>query len=231
MWLGPRNDGMVSAMTGRTRRKLRAVADHEMPDDLLDHAVIRSVRVLVVSEVGGVQAAAFAERHARNAAERAIWAALHKLELQTRDAVYEQLGDAAARFTTAERVANTGGRANGAAVTVLSHQLQMRSLVVATKPFIPHFRKLDQHFADGPVPRSSTMSSRSSSRSPSWADECSDTTKIRWHRSRHCSAMFRSNGFSKQCRTAPARKRPLGLNTTGAWRCTVMAHTITRYQP
>jgi hypothetical protein len=26
----------------------------------------------------------------------------------------------------------------------------MRSLVVATKPFIPHFRKLDQHFADGP---------------------------------------------------------------------------------
>jgi hypothetical protein len=37
-----------------------------------------------------------------------------------------------------------------AAVTVLPHQLQMRSLVVATKPFIPHFRKLDQHFADGP---------------------------------------------------------------------------------
>jgi hypothetical protein len=35
-------------------------------------------------------------------------------------------------------------------VTVLPHQLQMRSLVVATKPFIPHFRRLDQHFADGP---------------------------------------------------------------------------------
>jgi hypothetical protein len=31
---------------------------------------------------------------------------LHELELQTRDAVYEQLGDAAARFTTAERIAN-----------------------------------------------------------------------------------------------------------------------------
>jgi hypothetical protein len=131
-------------------RKLRAVAVHDTPDDLLDPAVIRSVRVLVVSEVGGVQAAAFAERHARNAAERAIWAALRELELQTRDAVYEQLGDAAARFTTAERIASTGGTANGAAVTVLSHQLQMRSLVVATKPFIPHFRKLDQHFADGP---------------------------------------------------------------------------------
>lgn len=148
--VGPRDDGIVSAMAGRTRSKLRAVADHDTPDDLLDRAVIRSVRVLVVSEVGGVQAAAFAERHARNAAERAIWAALHELELQTRDAVYEQLGDAAARFTTAEWVANTGGTANGAAVAVLPHQLQMRSLVVATKPFIPHFRKLDQHFADGP---------------------------------------------------------------------------------
>jgi hypothetical protein len=141
---------MVSAMADRTRRKLRAVADHDVPDDLLDRAVIRSVRVLVGSEVGGVAAAAFAERHARNAAERAIWGALHELELQTRDGIYEQLGDAAVRFTTAERVANTVGTANGAAVTVLPHRWQMRSLVVATKPFIPHFRKLDQHFADGP---------------------------------------------------------------------------------
>jgi hypothetical protein len=126
------------------------MADQDTPDDLLDHAVIRSVRVLVASEVGGVAAAAFAERHAPNAAQRAMWAALHQLELQTRDAIYEQLGHAAARFTTARRLANTIGTANGAAVTVLPHQLQMRSLVVATKPFIPHFRKLDQHFADGP---------------------------------------------------------------------------------
>ncbi len=126
------------------------MADHDMPDDLLDRAVIRSVRVLVGSEVGGVQAAAFAERHARNAGQRAIWAALHQLELQTRDAVYEQLGGAAARFTMTERVANAGGTANGAAVTILPHQLQMRALVTATKPFIPHFRKLDRHFTDGP---------------------------------------------------------------------------------
>jgi hypothetical protein len=121
-----------------------------MPDDLLAPAVIRSVRVLVRSEVGGVQAAAFAKRHARNAAERVIWAALHELELQTRDVVFEKLGDAAVRFTASERVAKTVGAANGAAVTVLPHQLQMRSLVVATKPFIPHLQKLDQYFADGP---------------------------------------------------------------------------------
>jgi hypothetical protein len=131
------------------------VTSHEdfgarLPDDLSDRAIIRSVRVLVGSEVGGVTAAAFAERHARNAAERATWAALHALELQTRDAVYEQLGDAATRFSTTERFANTVGTANGAAVTVLPHRLQMRSLVLATKPFIRHFRKLDQHFADGP---------------------------------------------------------------------------------
>ncbi|OBG99617.1 hypothetical protein A5696_18270 [Mycobacterium sp. E2699] len=121
-----------------------------MPDDLLDRKVIRSVRVLVGSEVGGVQAAAFAERHARNAAERDIWAALRELELQTREAVFDQLGGAAARFTATKRMAKTLGGANGAAVTVLPHQMQMRSLVVATKLFIPHFRKLDQHFAGGP---------------------------------------------------------------------------------
>jgi len=70
--------------------------------NLSDRAITRSIHVLVGPEVGGVQAAAFAERHARNAAERTTWAALHALELQTRDAVYRQLGDAAARFAVAE---------------------------------------------------------------------------------------------------------------------------------
>jgi hypothetical protein len=128
----------------------RTLADQDMPGDLLDGKVIRSVRVLVVSELLGVEAAAFAERHARRPAERAIWAALHELELQTRDAVYQQLGDVATKFRMAQRVATSAGTANGAAVTMLPHRLQMRSLVVATKPFIPHFRKLDQHFANGP---------------------------------------------------------------------------------
>jgi hypothetical protein len=133
-----------------TGRKVCAVADHGMQDDLLDPAVLGSIRVLVASEAGGTVAAAFAERHARNASERSVWAALHELELQTRDAVYEQLGEAGARFSTTQRVAHTVGTANGAAVTVLPRQLQMRSLVVATKPFVPHFRKLGRHFADGP---------------------------------------------------------------------------------
>jgi hypothetical protein len=137
----------ISAMAGRTRRKLRAVADHDMPDDLLDRAVIRSVRVLVESEVAGVRAAGFAERHARTARDRTIWAALHELEDQTLAAVYEHLGDDAARFATTEWLANTVGAASGAAVAVLPHQLQMRSLVIVTKLFVPHFRKLDEHFA------------------------------------------------------------------------------------
>jgi hypothetical protein len=124
--------------------------DHIASDSLLAGNIIRSVRILVVSEVFGAEAAAFAERHARNAAQRRIWAVLHELELQTRDATYERLGDTAGRFATAARVANATGTANGAAVTALPHRLQMRSLVVATKPFLPHFRKLDRHFAGGP---------------------------------------------------------------------------------
>ena len=127
------------------------MAEHEMASDsLLAGDIIRSVRVLVVSEVFGVEAAAFAERHASNAAQRQIWALLHELERQTRDAIYDRLGDTAGRFAMAARVANASGTANGAAVTVLPHRVQMRSLVMATKPFLPHFRKLDRHFADTP---------------------------------------------------------------------------------
>jgi hypothetical protein len=48
-------------------------------------------------------------RKLRAVADHDIWAALHDLELQTRDAVYEQLGDAAARFTTAERPRSSPG--------------------------------------------------------------------------------------------------------------------------
>ena len=124
--------------------------DHIASDSLLAGNIMRSVRILVVSEVFGAQAAAFAERHARNATQRQIWAVLHELERQTRDAVYDQLGDSAGRFATAARVANASGTANGAAVTALPHRLQMRSLVMATKLFLPHFRKLDRHFAGSP---------------------------------------------------------------------------------
>jgi hypothetical protein len=119
-----------------------------MSDDLLHPAIKRSIGVLVESEVGGVQAAAFAERHARNAQERNVWAAVRELEDQTRIAVYEHLGDDAARFNISERLGNLVGPASGAAVAMLPHRLQMRSLVLATKPFMHHFRKLDAHFAD-----------------------------------------------------------------------------------
>lgn len=120
-------------------------------ESLLAGDIIRSVRVLVVSEVFGAEAAAFAERHARDAAQRRIWAALHELESQTRDAVYDRLGDTAGRFATAARIANASGTTNGAAVAALPHRLQMRSLVMATKLFLPQFRKLDRYFADSPL--------------------------------------------------------------------------------
>jgi hypothetical protein len=101
------------------------------------------------------KSSALKQRHSPNAMRitrrnAKIWAVLHELERQTRDAIYDRLGDTAARFATAARVANASGTANGAAVAVLPHRLQMRSLVVATKPFLPQFRKLDRHFAGSP---------------------------------------------------------------------------------
>lgn len=118
-----------------------------MNDELLDPAIKRSIGVLVQSEVSGAQAAEFAERHARNPQQGAVWAAVRELEEQTRTAVYEHLGDTAARFSFNERLGNAAGLASGAAVAAMPHRLQMRAMVLATKPFLHHFRKLDAHFA------------------------------------------------------------------------------------
>lgn len=121
-----------------------------VPDDLLDPAIIRSVRVLLQSEVGGARAAEIAERHARNAVERSTWCALRELEIQTRDAVYEQLGDPVVRFGASARSARAVGAINGATGTLLPHRWQLHSMVAATKLFVPHFRRLEQHFTGSP---------------------------------------------------------------------------------
>ena len=118
--------------------------------DLLDPAIAGSVRVLVESEVAGERMFATAERHARVAADRRLWEALHALEVQTRAAVFHQLGDDAARFGVSERIARAAGNAGGSGLALLPRPWQMRSLVIGTKAFVPTFRKLDDHFAAGP---------------------------------------------------------------------------------
>ena len=147
--------------------------------NLSDPAIARSIHVLVGSEVGGVQAAAFAERYARNAAERTTYAALHALELQTRDAGYQHLGDTAARFAATGRFAAAIGIANAAAGTVLPHRMQMRSLMLATKPFCGPSINLTSTSPTAPMLRSFTMSSPTSLRSPNLQAGCSHTTMTR----------------------------------------------------
>jgi hypothetical protein len=121
--------------------------------NLLDPAIARSIHVLVGSDVGGVQAAAFAERHARNAAERTTYAALHALELQTRDAVYQYLGDTAARFAATERFAAAVGTANAAAGTFLPHRMQMLIVANAVQPSRRRRRRaIRPRLADPAVP-------------------------------------------------------------------------------
>jgi hypothetical protein len=119
-------------------------------DDLLDPAVAGSIRVLLVSEVMGVATFGIAERCARGARDRHIWSVLHALEEQTRAAVFDCLGEDAARLVYSERLARAVGTTSGSGLSVLPRRLQMRSLILGTKPFLPHFRKLDAHFAAGP---------------------------------------------------------------------------------
>jgi hypothetical protein len=119
-----------------------------MDSDLLDPGVRRSMRVLVESEVMGERLFGIAERHARTQVDRRLWASLHALEEQTRDAVFARLGVNIDRFARAARVARVAGMASGSSLWVMPRPLQMRSLVLGTKPFVPHFRRLNEHFAD-----------------------------------------------------------------------------------
>jgi len=119
-----------------------------MDSDLLDPPVRGSMRVLVESEVMGERLFAIAERHARTRSDRRMWQALHTLEEQTRSAVFGRLDVDIDRFARAVQGARIAGMASGASLWIMPRRLQMGLLVLGTKPFIPHFRRLNEHFAD-----------------------------------------------------------------------------------
>jgi hypothetical protein len=118
-----------------------------MDDDLLDTAVRRSMRVLVQSEVMGERLFGIVERHARTKRDRRMWGALHALEEQTRAAVFERYGADIDRVAYASGIGDLAGVAGGAGLWLMPRPVQLRSLVLGTKPFVPHFRRLDAHFA------------------------------------------------------------------------------------
>lgn len=116
-------------------------------------AVRRSIRLLIASEIFGVEVFGHAERHARTPADRANWQALHDLEAQTRAAVFARLEEEVERFTRDARIARAIGVTSGASMSALPRPLQLRSVVLGTKPFFPHFRRLERHFAGTPQER------------------------------------------------------------------------------
>jgi hypothetical protein len=117
-----------------------------MDQTVLDPAVRRSMRVLVVSEVMGERLFGTAERHARTKRDRRLWQALHALEEQTRDAVFARLGEDVDRFSQAAGVGRFAATASGSPLWVMPRGLQLRSVVIGTKFFVPHFRRLNEHF-------------------------------------------------------------------------------------
>ena len=119
-----------------------------MASNLCDPAVRRSMRVLVASEVMGERTFAIVERHARTKRDRRMWQVLHALEEQNRAAVFAKLGADIDRFAYAARIADVAGMASGSSLWLMPRPLQLRSLVLGAKPFVPHFRRLDDHFAD-----------------------------------------------------------------------------------
>lgn len=119
--------------------------------DLSDPSVRDGLRTLVASEAGGVEIFAAAARRARNGRERVTWETLHALEARTRAVVWDVLGEQIERFAAAERVARVSGAAAGYGLAAMPRFLQMRSLTVSTRAFLPDFVKLREHFAGGPT--------------------------------------------------------------------------------
>ena len=70
------------------------------------------------------------------------------LKSRPRAAVFAKLGADIDRFGYRARVANVAGIASGSGLWLMPRPLQLRSLVLGTKPFALHFRRLDDHFAD-----------------------------------------------------------------------------------
>ena len=118
-----------------------------MSSDLTSPVVRRSMGVLVQSEVMGEQLFGIAERHAHVPRDRQMWQALHALEEQTREAIFTRLGEEIDGFARSARIARAAGTASGAGLWLMPRRLQMQSVALGTKPFIAHFRRLEQHFA------------------------------------------------------------------------------------
>jgi hypothetical protein len=109
----------------------------------------RALRVLLVSEVGGIESFAGAARGSGRG-DREMWEALHALEVQTKAAADEHLGDLVEEFARSEAAAEVLGKASGVALSHLPKRLQMQALTSGTKPFMPFFLRLEDHFADTP---------------------------------------------------------------------------------
>jgi len=117
------------------------------PSDLLAPVTVHDMRVLVVSEGFGVQLFGVAERLAHNRRDREVWSALHELERQTRAAVFDVLGEHVHHFVARDKLAGAVGVVSGSGLALLPRRLQMRALIEGTRPFMPPFERLVQHFA------------------------------------------------------------------------------------
>ncbi|TRW77902.1 hypothetical protein FK535_26290 [Mycolicibacterium sp. 018/SC-01/001] len=116
------------------------------PAQLTDPSIRRDLQVLLVSEIGGVETFATAHRAAKDSADRTMWEVLHALEVTTKAAVYDNLGDIAEQVMPWRRTTEALGTTNGAGLALLPHHMQMRALTAATKLFLPRFEKLHNHF-------------------------------------------------------------------------------------
>jgi hypothetical protein len=121
-----------------------------MAAEALAPGIARSIRILIASEIFGVEVFGRAARHASAPVDRQLWSALYELEAQTRAAVFDRLGAEVHTFRAGQRLAMGAGVAGGIAMPWLPRRLQLHSVVSGAQPFMRHFQRLDAYFAGTP---------------------------------------------------------------------------------
>lgn len=108
--------------------------------------VLADVRRLVESEELGESFFRAAANHAREERHVQAWDALHRLEIQTNHGVRRFIDHTGIGLSATQRLAQTAGAIGGSTMPHLPWQMQLKSVRLATRRYLPAFQRLATAF-------------------------------------------------------------------------------------
>ncbi|WP_131815812.1 hypothetical protein [Mycobacteroides franklinii] len=116
----------------------------------VDGSVRRGLAKLVESEELGESFALTAASHAREERQASAWASIHALEAQTNEETRKFLQHSGIEVNSSNRVAAKVGRIAAPPSVYWPWNVQLRSLRLATRRYLPVFQRLSEDFRGTP---------------------------------------------------------------------------------